>query len=140
MMLSNLFLDWIQISVVSVIATGVKLPVYKGFFYKHWKSSIYHFIYSCALLLIPCLLIPGIYWLKAGGHAIAPSENLIFEVLFTLLILIFGFLVDLTLIRRREPEFNLSDLWKKPKTIILTLGVNLVISLILLGVMGTWIQ
>lgn len=139
-MLSHLFLDWIQISVISVIATGVKLPVYQGFFYKHWKSSINHFIYSCAMLLVPCLAIPALYFfngINSTRSAIGPSENIVFEALFSLLLLIFGFLIDLALIRRREPDFKLDHLWKKPKIVILTLGVNLLITITLLLVMAT---
>lgn len=134
-MFSSFILDWIQISVLTVAATGIKLPLYKSLFYKNWPSTTRHFIYSAVFILIPCILIPTIFWLRTSGNTTSVEQNDVFKALFSFFLLVEGFLIDVNLVRRREPDFAIQDLWKKPKAIIYTLATNFLITLTLLGIM-----
>lgn len=141
-MLEEFFLEWIEISVIAFAMTSVKLPLFQKLFYRSWRSATGHFIYSAILLLLPCLLIPTLYWLKLDSGMVAPAQNEAFKALFAFLILIQGFLLDLYLIARSRSECQgsaselLGSIFKSPRTVIYTLATNFLITLGLLALIG----
>ncbi|MCA9817772.1 MAG: hypothetical protein H6677_17345 [Candidatus Obscuribacterales bacterium] len=141
--MTKFFLQWIEISVIAFAMTSVKLPLFQKLFYRSWRSATGHFIYSAILLLLPCLLIPTLCWLKLDTGVVAPDENEAFKALFAFLILIQGFLLDLYLIARGRsespgsPNEMLGSIFKSPRTVIYTLATNFFITLALLGLLGS---
>ena len=141
-MLEKFFLEWIEISVIAFAITLVKLPLFQKLFYRSWRSATGHFIYSAILLLLPCLLIPTLYWLKLDSGMVAPAENEAFKALFAFLILVQGFLLDLYLIARSRTESQgspgelLDNIFKNPRTVIYTLATNFLITLGLLALIS----